>query len=305
MVVELNKKDVLSIKDFTRSDLEELIQRAALFKEKMPEGALRGKLMASCFFEPSTRTRLSFESAMKRLGGDVIGFSSEKELSTQKGETLYDTIKVIGQMVDLIVLRHPLEGASRFASEITEALVINAGDGANEHPTQTMLDLFTIQECQQRIDGCNIAFVGDLKHARTVRSLVHALAAFDIRLFFVCPQELSLSDELCNELRSRSIPFSFHTRIEEVLAKADILYVTRMQKERFSDAELYERLKNRYTIDLALLEGAKKNLRILHPLPRVSEIAQEVDRSPYGYYFQQSENGLYMRAALLTWMCNL
>lgn len=305
MLLKLKKRDVLSIKEFTRQELEQLIARATLFKKEMPKGLLEGKLMASCFFEPSTRTRFSFESAMKRLGGEVISFSSEKELSTQKGETLYDTIKVIGQMVDMIVLRHPLEGASRLASQATSSLVINAGDGANEHPTQTMLDLFTIQECQQKIDGLNIAFVGDMKYARTVHSLVNALKDFDVRLFFVCPNELSLSEEVCNELRSHSIPFSFHTRVEEVLAKADILYVTRMQKERFSDLELYERLKTRFVIDLELLEGAKENLRVLHPLPRVTEIAPEVDRSPHSYYFQQSENGLYMRAALLTWILDL
>jgi aspartate carbamoyltransferase catalytic subunit len=302
MTVKLNKKAVLSIKEYAREELEELMRRAALFKKELPQEVLRGKLMASCFFEPSTRTRFSFESAMKRLGGDVIGFASEKELSTQKGESLYDTMKVIGQMVDVIVLRHPLEGASRLASEATSTVVINAGDGANEHPTQTMLDLFTIQESQGSIDGLNIAFVGDVKYARTVHSLVHACTHFDVRLFFVCPPELSLSDELCNELRSHSIPFSFHTRIEEVISRADILYVTRMQKERFSDFELYERLKSRFTIDLELLEDAKENLRVLHPLPRVVEIAPEVDHSPHSYYFQQSENGLYMRAALLTWI---
>jgi len=302
---DFNKKDILSLKELDRDQIEHLLERAAEYKKEMPTDILQGKVLANCFFEPSTRTRLSFDVAMQRLGGTTVGFSSDRGLSVQKGETLHDTMKIMGQMADVIVLRHPLEGAARVAADATETVVINAGDGSNEHPTQTLLDLFSIQECQGKIDGLNIVFAGDLKHSRTIHSLIYALRYFDCRLFFVSPPELCLSDEICDLLRTFSMPFSFHTNIEEVMHKADILYVTRMQKERFSDAEQYERLKKSYRINTRMLECARKNLKILHPLPRQSEIALEVDESAFSYYFIQAENGVYIRSALLAMVLGL
>lgn len=296
----LKQRSLISISDLSKEEIEKLLKRAAEFKKKPPKELLRGKILASCFFEPSTRTRLSFESAMLRLGGQVIGFSDSNCTSTKKGETLFDTIKVIGALADLIVIRHPLEGAAKLASEATRKPVINAGDGANQHPTQTLLDLFTIKECQGKLSGLNIAIVGDLKYGRTVHSLAYAAALFDMRLYFISPDELTLPDAILQELRKKRGKFSFHRSIEEVIGKVDILYMTRLQKERFDQAT-YERVKDNFILNEALLEKAKKHLRVLHPLPRVSEIARAVDNTPHAYYFQQAENGLFVRQALLAY----
>lgn len=292
-------KNLVSIKEMSRQQIEALLQRAAEMKKKPPGPLLQGYVMASCFFEPSTRTRLSFETAMKRLGGDVIGFSDAQTTAVNKGESLHDSIKVIGQLSDVVVIRHPHEGAARHAAEATEKPVVNAGDGANEHPTQTLLDLFTIQECHEKLDGLHIAFAGDLLFGRTVHSLVYALKHFNARLYFVSPPSLSLPEYVCEELKRSGIPYSFHNSIDEVIGKADILYMTRVQKERFPIAEEYQQVKDRLILTLEILKKAKAGLRVLHPLPRVSEIASDVDETEYAYYFQQAENGLFVRQALL------
>lgn len=292
-------KNLISMKEMKREEIEDLLASAYEMKRIPSSPRLKGKIMASCFFEPSTRTRLSFETAMKRLGGDVIGFSETQGISTQKGESLRDTIRVIGLYADLLVVRHPLEGASRAAAESTSRPVINAGDGANEHPSQTLLDLFSIHECYNKIDGLRIACVGDLLYGRTVHSLALALKHFDVRLYFVSPPTLPLPDSICDELKREGIPYSFHSRLDEVIGQCDILYMTRVQKERFTNPDEYLRVKDAFILTPSLLAKAKAELKVLHPLPRVGEIASVVDQSSHAYYFQQAENGLYMRQALL------
>lgn len=292
-------KDLISIKDLSKEALLTILERARQMKQTHPENLLKGKILANCFYEPSTRTRLSFEAAMKRLGGEVIGFSEGQGTSAQKGETLHDTMKIIGLYSDLLVIRHPLEGSARQAADATDKPVINAGDGANEHPTQTLLDLFSILECQGRLDGLHIACVGDLLYGRTVHSLALALKHFDVRLYFVSPPTLPMPGNICRELRTLGIPFSSHRSMEEVIDKADILFMTRVQKERFPDLEEYHRVSNAFILKPDLLKRGKKNLKVLHPLPRVQEIHYSVDATDYAYYFTQAENGLYVRQALL------
>lgn len=292
-------KNLVSIKQLGKAEILALLERAAKLKKHSPGPILQGQLMASCFFEPSTRTRLSFEAAMKRLGGEVIGFSDHNSLSTQKGESLHDSIKVIGLYSDVIVLRHPLEGAARHATEATEKPVINAGDGANEHPTQTLLDLFTIQEAQNSLEGLRIAFVGDLLYGRTVHSLVYALKHFSPRLYFISPPSLSMPESICEELKRAGIPYSFHQSIDEVMDRTDILYMTRMQKERYALQNYQKGDEGRYLLTPDCLKKGGGDLKILHPLPRVDEIAREVDQTKQAYYFTQAENGLYVRQAIL------
>lgn len=292
-------RDILSIKELDKSQILHLLDRAKEMKDLNPGPLLKGQVMASCFFEPSTRTRLSFESAMRRLGGEVIGFAESHSTASQKGESLYDTMKVIGFYSDIIVLRHPLEGSAKQAASATEKPVINAGDGANEHPTQTLLDLFTIRECQNRLENLSIAFVGDLLYGRTVHSLALALCLFGCRLYFVSPEGLEMPDTICQKLRQAQIPFSFHRSIEEVVDKVDILYMTRVQKERFANQEDYLKVKDDLVLTPQLLEKGQKNLKILHPLPRVNEIDKGVDDTSFAYYFQQAENGVFVRQALL------
>ncbi len=299
----LQDRSLISISDLSKDDILFVLKKAEEMKKKTPKDLLKGKILASCFFEPSTRTRLSFEAAMIRLGGNVIGFSDSATISTQKGESLQDSMKIMGQYADILVIRHPSEGSARVASEATDKPVINAGDGANQHPTQTLLDLFTIKECQGKLKGLNIALVGDLKHGRTVHSLSVACAHFDMRLFFVSPEQLSLPDEISHALKKHGVKFSFHRTIEEVLGKVDILYMTRIQKERFEPTE-YEKFKDAYILKVDMLAKAKKNLKVLHPLPRVGEIESAVDKSPHACYFQQAENGLYLRMALLSLILN-
>ncbi len=290
---------LVSIRELSKEQILEILARAETMKRGRPGPILQGYLMASCFFEPSTRTRLSFETAMKRLGGDVIGFSESSSTALQKGESLYDSMKIIGQYSDIVVVRHPFEGAARQAANATEKPVINAGDGANEHPSQTLLDLFTIRECQNRLEGLNIAFVGDLLYGRTVHSLALALSLFDCRLYCVSPPELALPEAISQHLRRSGTPFSFHQSINEVIDKADILYMTRVQKERFASAYDYEKMKNHYILTPEQLEKAQPHLKVLHPLPRVNEIETAVDKTPYAHYFQQAQNGVYVRQALL------
>jgi aspartate carbamoyltransferase catalytic subunit len=292
--------DIVSIKELSKKEIIEILKRAEEMKRSHPGPLLEGHLMASCFFEPSTRTRLSFEAAMRRLGGNVMGFSEPTALATQKGESLYDSMKIIGLYCDIIVMRHPLEGSARQAALATEKPVINAGDGANEHPTQTLVDLFTIRECQQqRLEGLNIALVGDLLYGRTAHSLALALRLFSSRLYFVSPPSLAMPDTICQSLKQEGIPFSLHQSIDEIIDKVDILYMTRVQKERFAHQEEYLKVKDHFILTPQMLERGQKHLKVLHPLPRVNEIEKSVDETPYAYYFPQAENGIYVRQALL------
>lgn len=295
----LQGRSLISISDLSREEILTILRKADEMKKKAPKELLKGKILASCFFEPSTRTRLSFEAAMIRLGGNIIGFTDTISTSAQKGESLHDAMKVIGHYADVLVIRHPKDGSARVGSEATNKPVINAGDGSNQHPTQTLLDLFTIKECQGKLKGLNVAFVGDLKNGRTVHSLSLASAHFDMRLFFVSPEQLALPEEISSALKKQGVKFSFHRTIEEVLGKADILYMTRIQSERLNPSER-EKFQGALVLTEGMLAKAKKNLKVLHPLPRVNEIEVAVDQTSHAYYFQQAENGLYVRMALLS-----
>jgi aspartate carbamoyltransferase catalytic subunit len=289
-------RDLISIQDFSKQEIEFILQTAQHFQKHPQPDLLKGCILANCFFEPSTRTRLSFETAMLRLGGTVIGFSDAASTSHQKGESLTDSIRIVGGFADIIVLRHPMEGAARAASDATDKPLINAGDGANQHPTQTLLDLFTIQECQGKIEQLHIALAGDLKYSRTIHSLALALAHYPVRLYFIAPENLALPDSIASQLRHHGIKFSFHNAIEDVLPKVDIFYMTRIQKERLFDAELFT---NTCLLKKAMLSSCKKNLKILHPLPRVNELELSIDNTPFAHYFQQAQNGIPVRMALL------
>ncbi len=288
-------RDLISLADLSKREIEEVLQVAASFKkEGVPEELLKGKILASCFFEPSTRTRLSFEAAMHRLGGSVIGFSTSSSTSAQKGESISDSMRVIANLCDLIVIRHNLEGSARAAADAAFKPVINAGDGANQHPTQTLLDLFTIRELHGKIDGLQIAMLGDLRYSRTVHSLALGLAHYATRLYFISSQDLSLPEEIAESLRKAGMKFSYHTDLEEVMPKLDILYMTRRQIERSSLPE-----KVPFVLRKQHLEKAKESLRVMHPLPRAGEIDLSVDALPQAAYFQQAANGLTIRQALL------
>ncbi|GAD78664.1 aspartate carbamoyltransferase [Vibrio ezurae NBRC 102218] len=302
----LFKKHIISIPELNREELELIVQTAGRLKSDPMPTLLKNKVIASCFFEPSTRTRLSFETAIQRIGGSVIGFDNAGNTSlAKKGETLADSVQVISTYIDAFVMRHPQEGAARLASEFSNGVpVINAGDGSNQHPTQTLLDLFSIYETQGRLDNINIAFVGDLKYGRTVHSLTQALAKFNnVRFYFIAPEALAMPDYICEELDEANIEYSLHTDMESVIPELDILYMTRVQKERFDDSE-YAHIKSAYILTASLLEGARENLKVLHPLPRVDEITVDVDKTPHAYYFAQAENGVYAREALLALVLN-
>lgn len=291
--------DILSIKDLSLAQIQQILETAKKLKQGPVPHLLKDKIVAHCFFEPSTRTRLSFESATLRLGGNVIGFSSDDNLSTKKGETLHDTIKVISGYADLIAIRHAKEGAARLAAQVSDKPVINVGDGANQHPTQALVDLFTIKESQKSLDGLAIALVGDLKYGRTIHSLAEICMLFDFRLFLVAPDALTLPESICDALKKRGVRFSFHQSLEEVIPKVDILYMTRIQQERLSEAE-NQVVAKQFVLTPEMLAHARENLKILHPLPRVNEIDVRVDQTPYAYYFDQAANGVYVRQALLT-----
>ncbi len=297
----LHNTNIISINGLEKSHIETILALAKHIKDNnIRNQSLQGKILATLFFEPSTRTRLSFEAAMHRLGGSIIGFSEEKATAMSKGESLQDALKVVSSYADALVIRHPLDGSAQVAADVCDIPVLNAGDGSNEHPTQTLLDLFTIQECQSKIDDLKIAFVGDLKHGRTVHSLAKALAHYNVRLYFVSPEGLMFPDQISHELSVKGVKYSFHKSLDEILDKLDIVYMTRIQKERFEDMQTYEKTKNVLGIKLKDLENAKSNLRVLHPLPRVNEISTDVDDSKHAYYFQQAENGIYVRQALLS-----
>lgn len=275
------------------------MELAEQFEKNPNPHLLDGKLVATLFFEPSTRTRLSFETAVQRLGGRVIGFSDAATSSSSKGETLHDTIKMVSNYVDLIVMRHPVEGAARYASEITNVPVINAGDGSNQHPTQTMLDLYSIKKTQGTLENLTISMVGDLKYGRTVHSLLMAMRFFNPTYHFVAPQELKLPPQYPEYMKENNIKFDEREDMNSILAETDILYMTRVQQERFTDLVEYEKVKNTYTLRNSMLEGTKDNLRILHPLPRINEIAADVDQNPKAYYFEQARNGVFARQAVI------
>ena len=261
---------------------------------------LEGKVVATLFFEPSTRTRLSFETAVNRLGGRIIGFSDASTTSSSKGETLKDTIKMVSNYVDLIIMRHYLEGAARYASEVSRVPIINAGDGANQHPSQTMLDLYSIYKTQGRLTDLTITMVGDLKYGRTVHSLLMAMYYFNPTFNFVACDELKMPQEYKDFCEQHGIKYTETTDFsEDVINSSDIIYMTRVQRERFTDLMEYERVKNLYTLHNSMLDGSKDNVRVLHPLPRVNEISQDVDDNPKAYYFQQAQNGLYARQAII------
>jgi len=294
-------RDIVSIKDFTREEIDHILKVSEEMERYVKTGSdlLKGKIMATLFFEPSTRTRLSFEAAMKKLGGECIGFSSVEGSSVAKGENLSDTIRVVENYCDVIVLRHPLEGAAKFAAEVATVPVINAGSGAEEHPTQALLDLLTIKSEKGRIDGLKIALVGDLKYGRTVHSLAYALSLYDVDLYFVSPEPLKMRENVLHDLKERNVTYHEYTKITDVISDVDVLYVTRIQKERFSDPAEYEKVRGSYKITLETLKEAKEDLVILHPLPRVEEIDFAVDQTPYARYFKQTYYGLLLRMALL------
>lgn len=294
-------KHLVSISHCSAEDIMRILDRATLFERNPNRDFLQGRVVATLFFEPSTRTRLSFGTAVCRLGGKVIGFSDASTSSSTKGETLKDTIKIVSNYADAIVMRHYLEGAAQYATEVSPVPIINAGDGSNQHPSQTLLDLYSIRQTQGSLEQKTIVMVGDLKYGRTIHSLIEGMQPFSPRFIFVAPKELALPEEYRSYCREHNIPFEEVTEFtSEVIAEADILYMTRVQRERFSDPEEYERVKNVYILDRELLCLAKPNLKILHPLPRVQEIAQEVDDHPAAYYFRQALNGLYVRQSILS-----
>lgn len=296
----MNKKSLVSISDIGKDEIMRLLRQARYFEENPNHRILDGKVVATLFFEPSTRTRLSFETAVNRLGGRIIGFSDASTTSSSKGETLKDTIKMVSNYVDLIVMRHYLEGAARYATEVTDIPVINAGDGANQHPTQTMLDLYSIYKTQGTLDNLTITMVGDLKYGRTVHSLLMALQYFNPTFNFIACRELEMPREYIRFCDEHGIRYNeYRDFTPEVINNTDILYMTRVQRERFTDIMEYERVKDLYNLNLKMLEGSRENLRVLHPLPRVNEIDQDVDESPKAYYFQQAKNGLYARQAII------
>ncbi|MBQ0029051.1 MAG: aspartate carbamoyltransferase [Bacteroidales bacterium] len=295
-----NNTSLVSISQYSKEKLLEILDKAAKFEKNPNRKILDGKVVATLFFEPSTRTRLSFETAANRLGARVIGFSDASTSSTSKGETLKDTITIVSNYADVIVMRHFIEGAARYASEVSRIPIVNAGDGANQHPTQTLLDLYSIKKTQGTLENLKIAMVGDLKYGRTVHSLINAMSHFNPSFKFISPKVLELPTSYKMFCKEKNIPFEEYSELnEEVIADADILYMTRVQKERFTDLFEYEKVKNVYVLTNKLLENTKDNLKILHPLPRVGEIACEVDENPKAYYFQQAQNGLYARQAVI------
>jgi aspartate carbamoyltransferase catalytic subunit len=282
------------------------MEMARDFETNPNQRLLEGKVIATLFFEPSTRTRLSFETAINRLGGRIIGFSDSSSSSVSKGETLHDTIKMVSNYADLIIMRHPLEGSARYASEISSVPIINAGDGANQHPSQTLLDMFSIDKTQKTLDNLNLFLIGDLKYGRTVHSLLMAMSQFENPIFnFIAPPELAMPDEYKLYLDSKKIKYFEHTEFTDIINEADIMYMTRVQKERFPDPVEYEKVKNVYILKNEMLEETKDNLRILHPLPRVNEIDTNVDKNPKAYYFSQALNGVYARMAIISHLLNL
>lgn len=295
----MKNKSLVSIDDYTREEQLRILDHAEGFEKQTVQDILKGYVVATLFFEPSTRTRLSFESAASRLGAHVIGFSEAGTSSVSKGESLNDTILTVSKYSDIIVMRHPREGSARYASEVSPVPVINAGDGANQHPTQTLLDMYSIRKTQGTLKDLQVAFVGDLKYGRTVHSLTFALCNFNATFHLVSPEELKLPSYVKQKIKDNKLEYFQYTDINEVISKVDILYMTRIQKERFSDPIEYERVKNAYILKNEMLQDARNTMRVLHPLPRVNEIETDVDQNAKAYYFDQAQNGVYVRQALL------
>jgi aspartate carbamoyltransferase catalytic subunit len=293
-------KSLISINDYSKENYMRILELAEEFEKNPKQNLLQGYVIATLFFEPSTRTRLSFESAINRLGGRVIGFAEAGITSATKGESLRDTIKTVSNYCDLIVMRHPLEGSARFASEVASVPVINAGDGANQHPTQTLLDLYSINKTQGKLDDLNIFMVGDLKYGRTVHSLLMAMSKFKTTFNFISPDELKMPNEYKLYLDNLGLKYYEHKDFTEIISRADIIYMTRVQKERFSDPIEYEKVKNTYVLKNRMLENTRETMKILHPLPRVNEISEDVDENMKAYYFTQTLNGVYTRMAIIT-----
>ncbi len=295
----MKNKSLISINDYSKDDYLRIINLAAEFEANPVQKILDGKVIATLFFEPSTRTRLSFESAINKLGGRVIGFTDAASSSVKKGESLKDTIITVANYSDLIVMRHPVEGSARYASEVSKVPIVNAGDGANQHPTQTLLDLYSIYKTQGTLENLNIFMVGDLKYGRTVHSLLMAMSHFNPTFNFISPEFLRIPDEYKLYLDSKGIKYYEHKDFTEYIQDADIVYMTRVQRERFSDPIEYEKVKDVYILRNSMLENTKDNMRVLHPLPRVNEINEDVDANEKAYYFQQAENGVYTRQAII------
>ena len=302
--MDFQGRDIISIKDFSKNEINFILNNAEKMvvyaKGKKYLNNLKGHILSSLFFEPSTRTRLSFESSMNRLGGRVIGFADPTATSQKKGESLADTIRMADSYSDAIVIRHPQEGAARLAAEFAEVPVLNAGDGAGRHPTQCLLDLFTIKSEKKKIEGNNIVLLGDLKYGRTVHSLAYALSLYGVHLTFVSPDSLKMPNEVLNECEELGVQPKYTSNLEKSIKNADVLYVTRIQKERFPDAEEYNQVVGAYKVDKNLLKNARKNLVIMHPLPRITEIDPEIDKTSYALYFKQAFNGVPVRMALLS-----
>lgn len=301
----MKNKSLVSINDLSNDEIFQVLNLAERFEKNPSQKVLDGKIVATLFFEPSTRTRLSFESAVNRLGGRVIGFSEASSSSVSKGESLKDTILTVANYSDLIVMRHPIEGSARWAAEVSPVPVINAGDGANQHPTQTMLDLYSIRKTQGTLNNIKIVMVGDLKYGRTVHSLLMAMSRFNASFVFISPKELQMPQELKLFLKEKGLKYEEHTDLAENIKDADIVYMTRVQRERFSDPMEYEKVKNAYVLRNYMLEGTKDNMRVLHPLPRVNEINVDVDNNPKAYYFPQALNGVFARMAIMTTILGL
>ena len=296
----MKNRSLVSIADYSKKEILRILELAVEFEKNPYQQLLNNNVIATLFFEPSTRTRLSFESAISRLGGKIIGFSDSSSTSVQKGESLKDTIKTISNYCDLIVMRHPFEGSARYASEIASVPIVNAGDGANQHPTQTLLDMYSIKKTQNTLDNLNIFMVGDLKYGRTVHSLLIAMSHFNTTFNFISPEELKMPAGYKLHLDNLGLKYYEHTDFTEYISEADIVYMTRVQKERFSDPIEYEKVKNVYVLREHMLEKTKKNMKILHPLPRVNEINEDVDENMKAYYFTQALNGIFTRQAILT-----
>ncbi|OQX98008.1 MAG: aspartate carbamoyltransferase [Bacteroidetes bacterium 4572_128] len=301
----MKNKSLVSITDFSLEEILKVLDRAKEFEKNTNQNILKNKVIATLFFEPSTRTRLSFESAINRLGGRVIGFTDPSSSSVTKGETLKDTIKTVSNYSDLIVMRHPLEGSAKYASEVSSVPIINAGDGANQHPTQTLLDLYSIRKTQGKLENLNIFFVGDLKYGRTVHSLLMAMSHFKPIFNFISPERLKIPEEYKMFLDSLKIKYFEHESFTDIISEADIIYMTRVQKERFADLIDYERTKNIYILKNEMLKNTKDNLKILHPLPRVNEIDIDLDENPKSYYFTQALNGVFTRQAIISLIMGL
>lgn len=299
--MQFQNRDIISIQDFTKEEINHILKTSKTMESLTKTGTntLKGKILATLFFEPSTRTRLSFEAAMQKLGGTTIGFSESETSSTKKGENLVDTIRTVENYADAIALRHRLEGAAKVAAEYSKVPIINSGTGAQEHPTQALIDLYTIQKEKHQIDKLKIALIGDLRYGRTVHSLAHALTNYNVELFLVSPETLKMQKDILREVETK-LPVSEISNLDDIINQIDVLYVTRIQRERFPDPAEYAKLKGAYRVDLKTIKNAKKDMIILHPLPRVDEIAPEVDNSPHARYFQQVGNGLVVRMAILS-----